>query len=135
MAGAGRNGAFVSRTASSADASFQIFDEVAADPPVIFINVALILGIIGFFVSAIVIPRKPERVYVPYAYYERTNARGVPFKSREECIAQAKRSFKGTESNAVEGIVELPADGIQAPYEYGCVEYDHTGKPTGATTR
>ena len=103
----------------------------------IILNAMLLIGILAFITSVFIFPKKPERVYLPYAHYEHTRAYGVMYKSREECIAQARKSFRSVETkdSAIFGERENPNDGVAAPYEYGCLEYDHTGKPTGAIRR
>ena len=95
-------------------------------------NWYLIVGMGGFFTTAILSDHPDRPLYEPVAYYSTGTVRasdeygGMRFSTNDECITKAQQLYQGRWQDIL-GSYELPANGIDAPYVFGCQRV----KPSG----
>jgi hypothetical protein len=102
---------------------------------VLYVCVILVLAIWH------IIDPQPEVRYQPMAYYaDQGNGksqfqRNDVMRSKDDCLKRAREKYRSVKRDIIMGEIEQPADGISAPFVYGCEVIRHDGTRTGEVLR
>ena len=99
-----------------------------------FYNVYLIVGMALFFILAFFGDRPtPEEHWVEIAHYDPAMVEGgmirgtVRYQNAADCTARARQRYH-YEFIDIIGAIPMPANGIDAPFIWGCQKIDYEGR-------